>query len=117
MARNEAEFRLQCAVAEHLRLLRNDGVYYTAIPMGEHRSKKAAARVKAMGGRAGAPDILVIVHGVAYGLELKAAKGRQSEVQAFTEREWNMAGGAYAIATGIDEALNLLRRWGALPAP
>lgn len=114
MSRDAPEFRLQCAIANHLRLAAAPGVYWTALPFGEFRAKRTAARLKAMGVRAGAPDILIIVHGRAYGLELKAEHGRQSPAQRLCEAEWTRAGGEYRIARGIDEALYLLREWGVL---
>lgn len=113
--RDDPEFSLQCAVAEHLRLRLKPGVYYTALPLGEYRAKRTAGRIKAMGARAGAPDFLVIVGGLAFGLELKAdKKGRLSEAQKSTQQQWSEAGAFYAVAHGIDEALALLERWGAI---
>jgi hypothetical protein len=70
-----------------------------------------------MGVRAGAPDLLVLVNGRAYGLELKAdSRGLQSESQRQTERAWRLAGSIYTVAHGIDEAVDCLMAWGAIVA-
>jgi hypothetical protein len=112
--RGDAEFRLQCAVIQLLRLAPMPGVFFCAIPNGEYRSKRTAGRLKAAGVVAGAPDLLVIVGGNAYGLEIKSEKGRQSPEQKAVEKAWNAAGGSYAIAYGIDEATDLLTSWRAI---
>lgn len=112
--RASPEHSLQVAVVQHLIFCAAPRVCYMAIPNGEYRSKRTAGRLKAAGVRAGAPDLLVIVNGRAYGLELKADKGRQSPEQRSMEFEWTAAGGEYVVARGIDEALAALRRWGAI---
>ena len=76
--RANPEFNLQVAVVAHLERRIRPNVYFTAIPMGENRSAVTGARIKRMGAKAGAPDMLVLVDGRACGLELKAAKGRMT---------------------------------------
>lgn len=115
-ARNDAEFRLQCAVVQHLALAAAPGVLYFHPANGEARSKRTAGRLKAMGVVAGIPDMVVIVDGRAHGLELKAMGGRQSPAQRLIEQAWTAAGGVYRVATGWDEAQAVLREWGALRA-
>lgn len=115
-ARSTAETRLQMALINHLRLLAPRNILYMAIPNEGSRSPKTGARMKAMGMLPGAPDLLFIIDGKAHGLELKADKGRQSDTQRLVERAWEAAGGVYALAKGMDEALTVLRAWGALPA-
>jgi hypothetical protein len=118
---DNAEFRLQVAIAEHLRNRAVPGVYWTAIPNGEKRSAITGARLKRMGVRAGNPDFLLIKKGRCFGLELKALrigkrgeplKGQgQSEAQIAVENDWLMAGGVYAVATGATQALRILEAW------
>lgn len=112
--RRDDEFLLQCAVVQHLMLSAQPDVVWFHCPNGEFRSKRTAGRLKAMGVRPGCPDLVLIIKGVAYGLELKVAKGRQSESQRAMEAAWNAAGGRYAVARGIDEALELLGSWCAI---
>ena len=123
--KDNAEFRLTCAIAEHLHFRAPSDCYWTHHPFGEARSARTGARLKRMGTRAGAPDFLLIYRSRAYGLELKAVtrngtgrevRGRQTDTQRLTEELWTAAGGAYRVATGLDEALSVLREWGILPA-
>ena len=119
---DNAEYRLQCALVGHLKLRLMPRVYWTAMANGEKRSAATGARLKAMGLRAGNADLLFLCNGHAYGLELKAlrigAKGAplkgagQSEAQILAQRDWTAAGGSYAVATGIVEALAQLEAWG-----
>lgn len=119
---DNAEFKLQAALVHHLHLRAVPGVFWTALANGEKRSAKTGAKLKAMGLRAGNPDLLFIRGGRAYGLELKAlrigARGKplagpgQSEAQVLAQRDWEAAGGVYAVATGIAEALARLEAWG-----
>ena len=113
--RNDAEFRLQCAVADHLRLSAAPGIYWFHPANGEARTARTGGRLKRMGVRPGVPDMVVVVNGKTHGLELKASNGRQSDAQRVAESEWTAAGGVYAVAHGIDEALGLLKDWKALP--
>ena len=114
MKRAAPEFQLQCAVAAHLERRRRPNVYFTAIPLGEKRSAVTGARIKRMGGKAGAPDMLVLVDGRAFALELKSETGRLTMSQVATRDAWRSAGGAYGVAHDIDEALELLTAWGAI---
>lgn len=112
MSRQQPEFRLQCALVRHIRARLTAGTYWTALPMGEKRSAATGARLKAMGVRAGAPDLLFIRGGQCIGVELKAKGGRQSETQKLTAEEWRAAGGIYTTATGMNEALDALEFYG-----
>jgi hypothetical protein len=113
--RSDAEFHLHCAVVQHLRLAALPGVFYFHPANGEARSARTGAKLKRMGTRPGVPDLVVIVGGIAHGLELKAHGGRQSPSQKLAQKDWERAGGAYEVADGINTALAALVRWKALP--
>ena len=68
----------------------------------------------ASGTKAGVPDILLLANGRLFGLELKADHGRISPAQLRTHAEMRAAGATIGVATGIDEALELLGIWGLL---
>ena len=62
--------------------------WFFAVPNGGHRSKTAAAKVKAEGGRPGVPDYLFPVRRgewVGLALELKRLRGGRVEPE---QREW-----------------------------
>lgn len=114
MGRDQPEFRLTCVVADLLRLCAKPGLYFTHLPFGEARSERTGARLKRMGTRPGAPDFLLLWKGRAIGLELKTEKGRQTETQRQTEKEWKAAGGDYILAHGYEEALEALAEAGVI---
>ena len=96
--RNDAEFRLTCAVADLLKFTAKPNVYWTHLPFGEARSPRTGGRLKRMGTRPGAGDFLLLLNGRAVMLELKTPKGRQSDTQRATERDWTVAQGLYFLA-------------------
>lgn len=114
MPRNQPEFALQCIVADLLRLQGKSGLYWTAIPNGEHRSPRTGARLKRSGVRRGAPDLLLIWNGRPIGIELKAEGGRQSPEQRETERDWVLAGGLYAVCKGYQQTVDFLTMLGCI---
>ena len=56
--------------------------------------------------RKGIPDIIGIINGTFYGIEVKIGKDRQSAEQKEIENEINTAGGVYFIAKSYDDYLN-----------
>ena len=94
-----------------------DEVLFFHVPNAP-RSAVAGGKLKAMGMRAGAPDLLFFHRGRAFGLELKAPKGpngeRQGEMSAVQKsfrEDFLKAGAKYAIARSEDEALDILKSW------
>ena len=55
--------------------------------------------------RKGIPDIIGIINGTFYGIEVKIGKDRQSAEQKEIENEINAAGGVYFIAKSYDDYL------------
>ena len=87
---------------------------------GGARSAREGARFKRMGVLAGVPDLVCIVKGRTYGLELKraktaiTAKGTTSPAQREIHAKWVAAGGEYGIARSVTEAQAVLTKWGVL---
>lgn len=107
------EYRLQCKVADELRAHARPDVFWTSIPMGENRPGASGARVKASGGRAGSPDLVFVIKGRVYGLELKAEDGDgPTDLQVAAGALLEAAGGVYAVAKGMEAAMGLLTGWG-----
>jgi hypothetical protein len=68
-----------------------------------------------MGVRRGVADIcLVLPGGAAAFLELKAPGGVLSPEQLLFQQSCEWAGAPYAVARSLDEAVEILRDWGAL---
>ena len=115
-APDHKEWRLHTALVEHLTRACCRGVFWFHPANDSRRSARQGARLKAMGMKAGVGDLVLIAVGAPpLMLELKAAKGKQTESQRLIERHWKAAGGQYEVATGIDEAIAALVAYGALP--
>lgn len=108
------EEALQRAVVGMIAREQRPGVLAFHVPNGGRRGKAEAGRLKAMGTLAGVPDLLVIVDGRVYGLELKTARGRPNPAQKALAERWRRAGCDYDIARSVGEARAILMRWGAL---
>lgn len=60
-------------------------------------------------GLEGSPDIIGVMAGRGFGLEMKAATGRLEESQPRFRRAWEKAGGLYGVPRSVEEALRILR--------
>lgn len=82
----------------------NSGVMPT--PDGERRF--AANTWYAPGHRqetAGAPDLIVLLRGTAFAVEVKRHGGRQSQAQREFQAAWEAAGGWYMVASSLDDVV------------
>lgn len=77
----QEEARLQGAVVQFLRTALPPRAIVFAVPNGGGRDKREAARLKWQGVLPGVPDLLTILDGRTFGIELKSAKGRLSDAQ------------------------------------
>lgn len=114
--RRDPEGELQRAIVQHLKLLAPANVIWAHIPNGEHRSKRTGARLKALGVQKGMPDLMfVLADGRAAFMELKAKAGRLSPDQKAFAEKCNLLDIEYLVTSDLDQALSVLRAWGALP--
>jgi hypothetical protein len=113
--RKRPEQLIQRALVERLAWQKPAGVWFCHIGNGGYRRPIEAAIMAGMGVRRGAPDLLFIVDGRAFGLELKSERGRLSPAQRECHEEIREAGGVVGVAGSIDESVEMLRAWGILP--
>lgn len=96
------------------------GVLAFAVPNGGKRGKAEAARLKAEGVKAGAPDLCVAEpRGGYHGLwvEMKRAKGgRVSKEQREFHAELLARGYHVVVAEGADEGFRAIERYLSLPS-
>jgi hypothetical protein len=59
-------------------------------------------------GALGSPDIICVIKGQYVGIEVKAAKGKQSEHQKTFQQALEAAGGKYVLAYSLEDVTNLL---------
>ncbi len=113
-----AELRLHVAVVALLHKRAAPGWQFWHTPNGELRSARAAAKLKAMGVKPGVPDLVLISpDGRFHALELKRRGGTLTDAQQDFQR-WAAARGLpHSVAESFDDALAILRHWGALLEP
>ena len=99
-----SETALQIAIVDFL-LLNEDPAVWTFFhcPNGELRDKRTAAKLKAMGVRAGVPDIIIDKHGVIIYVEIKMPKGRLSDTQKIWREAADQRGSRYYIVHSVNE--------------
>jgi hypothetical protein len=113
--RASEESDLQRAVVEHLKYRAVKGAFWFHCPNGGFRTKAEAGLFKAMGVRAGVPDLLLLCCGKLFALELKSRKGRCSENQLACHYALAEAGASgIAVVDSIDDAIAWLTTWGIL---
>ena len=110
--RNHPEEAIQRAVATFLDVaLPIDAVWFHP-PNGGWRSKAEAGIFKAMGVKAGVPDIVVVYQGQAMFIELKPPGRSLSANQREFAQTLAAAGAWFQVAHSIDEVAGYLRGWG-----
>ena len=107
--RQQHEARLQRAVDQFLSISLPDDALHFAIPNGLMRSKKAAARAKGEGVRAGIPDLCVIHRGRALFIELKAGAGRVSAAQRAMAMKLIYCGAEVMVCRSVEDVEAQLR--------
>jgi VRR-NUC domain-containing protein len=109
------EIAIHCMVADVLRRWLSPGWRFNHIASGEYRLPATAARLKKMGVQPGWADLILINSaGQAFFLELKRRGGHLSEAQEQFAQWCGEHSIPFAWADSLDEALAVLRRWGAL---
>lgn len=76
------------------------GAVVFAVPNGEHRNKRTAAKLKGLGVLPGAPDLVIAHNGVIAFVEVKRPKGRQSPQQKAFQERCAEQGLPYAVVRG-----------------
>lgn len=104
------EQSLHLTIARYLDLALPDrALWWTS-----HQNPKSArdgGRLKAMGLRAGIPDILVLFDGMLIGLELKAPKGRISPAQSEIADKFAANDAAWHLCRSVEDVEAALRQY------
>lgn len=112
--RNQPEAAIQKAVVQHLRARAVPGLCWFHVPNGGKRNPREAAIFKALGVKAGVPDLLLFHNHRFFALELKSTRGRMSPAQTDFMAQWRVAGGYFAQVNSLDMALRVLEGLGLL---
>jgi hypothetical protein len=89
-----------------------EGVWFTHPHNEGRRTKVDAAVAKAMGQRAGTPDLLLCHRGRLIAIELKAPKGRVSEAQAQCQHDLTLAGAVVTTVRSLEEFAAFIEQLG-----
>ena len=112
---NRPEQELQRAVVQVLTYAAVPGLVWYAVPNGGWRSKTEAAIFAGLGVKPGVGDFAIVLPGGrAAFLELKSAKGTLSDAQLEFRAACVATGALWGMARDIDEAIEVLRSWGAV---
>jgi hypothetical protein len=110
------EFALHCAIADLVTRWIMPGWQFTHIPLGEHRNKATAARLKRMGVKPGWPDFIFVGPHRVFFLELKRRGEDQSDEQANIALHLMRCGFTYLCTDNLDDAIATLRDLGIVRA-
>jgi hypothetical protein len=108
------EEHLQRSVVTLLQIYENRGLLaFCHVGNGEWRHKATGGRLKAMGVRAGVPDLLIWADGGhCFGVELKAGTGKLSPAQTFWHATLETLGHQVYVVRSLDEMEAVLRAEG-----
>ena len=103
-------------IADVLRMSVSPGWLWMHYPAGEYRRKATAGRLKRMGVKPGVSDFLLIAPhgGQLHALELKRRGRTPSDDQFDFLRQVKEAGGKAAWCDNFDDAMVILKNWGAV---
>lgn len=108
---NYPEQELQKSVAQWLGLALPKDCFWTAINPVPSKSKAVAGLSKAMGLKAGVPDLAFSYRGKVFFIELKAGKGAASDNQLDCHEDIARAGAPVAVCRSIDDIHTVLTGW------
>lgn len=110
---NRPEETVQKAIVRFLGIaLPGDSFLFATTNQRGTRKRFEMGILKAMGARAGVPDLCLLHRGRFIGIEVKAEKGRLSENQANASDAIVKAGGLYSVVRSVEEAERYLRSVG-----
>lgn len=123
--RGPTEFEIHCVIADYLRAGLSSKWVWFHPPNGGERSANfvngkrvsfEGGRLKRMGARPGVSDIVLFAppQAQAHVLEIKRKGETPSDAQYAFMNETEMSGGVAAWVDNVDDALAVLRRWGAV---
>lgn len=111
--RQRPEEALHMAVARFLDVALPAEATWFHVPNGGSRNVVEAAKLKAMGTKAGVADCIVVYRGRALAIELKPAKsGALSINQRLWRQRFIHAGGSYFVARSLEQIQSALEVWG-----
>lgn len=110
---NRPEEDLQRSVVRYLKAANPRCIWFATTNQRGTRSKVEMGILKAMGARAGVPDLVFVrPMGLIGFIELKAPKGVQSPAQQQFQAECDALGVPYMVCRSLPEVEGVLMGWG-----
>lgn len=106
--RQNLEDALQKDVAKFLDMALPPNAVWYHVPNGGKRSKAQAGIFKAMGVKAGVPDIHILFEGRSIYIELKVGKRKETMAQVMMRHRLTMAGAVCTVCRSLDEVADFL---------
>lgn len=111
--RRHEEVSIQIAIAQFLKLNEDTAIWtYFSVPNGEPRDKASAGKIKAMGGRAGVPDLVIDHLGKITYVEVKTDIGTMSDDQEKWAVGCRKRGVELHIVRSVDDMEGVLKHLG-----
>lgn len=118
-APDPSEFQVHASIVAYLRQMARPEVQWFHCANGEVREARTGAKLKAMGLKPGAPDLMfrwraqwsIDCLQQTLDLEIKPPNGKQSEAQKAWESVTVATGGTYCIVHSLDEAIIIFEKY------
>ncbi len=108
------EAPIHIAILNYLKWQFPGAVIHHSVNEGNRGGVKGARdgyRNKAMGQRAGWPDLVMLYHGRFWAFEVKAPKGKLSDAQALCGADIQRNGWRWAVVRSVDEVKAHIKLW------
>lgn len=108
-----SEELLQQHIVKLLEAYARHDIEWHHVPNGADRHPAVAKKMRLAGTKPGVADLMFIIGGRAFAVELKTEIGTLQQVQIDWRETFERAGGSYHVAFGMQEAIGVLQGIGA----
>lgn len=105
------EHQIHVAIADQVRRRGAHGLVWWHTPNQGTHNVAFRSKLKKLGARAGVGDLVFLLRGRFFSLEIKTVKGRPTVDQMQFASDVNAAGGCSCVCHGLDAALRVLETW------
>lgn len=109
-----SEEALQQHIVKLLEAYARHDIEWHHVPNGADRHPAVAKKMRLAGTKPGVADLMFLIDGRAFAVELKTEIGTLSREQLTWRETFERAGGSYHVAFGLQEVLGIIKGIGAL---